>query len=69
MPTLLKWKAANRHLEREQYAEQTNRNNQQMQAQEQICIDKLAWIEASDVRLKFLGIIEIFEACGSCEAD
>ena len=40
-----------------------------MQAQEQICIDKLAWIEASDVRLKFLGIIEIFEACGSCEAD
>ena len=34
----------------------------------------ITWIEASDVKLKFLEIIEIFEACGSliycnCEAD
>ena len=33
----------------------------------------IAWIEAADVKLKFLEIIEIFEACGnpiycSCEA-
>ena len=62
MPTLLKWKAANRHLWRKQYAEQVNWNNQQMQAQEQITHWQvmIAWIETSDV--KFPWIIEIFEA-------
>ena len=34
----------------------------------------IAWIQASDVKLKFFEIVEIFEACGSliycsCEAD
>ena len=29
---MLKWEAGNGHLQREQYAEQTNQNNQQMQA-------------------------------------
>ena len=32
----------------------------------------IAWIETSNVKLKFLEIIEIFEACGNliyCEAD
>ena len=65
MPALLEWKTANHHLERKQYADQANWNNQQMQTQEQI------WA-TSDV--KFLGISEIFEACDSliycsCEAD
>ena len=38
---MLKWKATNRYLQRKQYAEQANGNNQQMQAQEQIRLGEL----------------------------
>ena len=39
--TQLKWKTANRYLNKGKYAEQANRNNQQMQAQKELHLCKL----------------------------